>query len=135
MEIKFGGVLSNKMYLGAIYNIGTRTVTTTNDERTEKLTAYGATIGYDAASWYFHLSYYLSAELDLGTDNNQKYIEGSGIQYDIGFKAKWGKIFIIPQIAVTDISYKKRDTDGTEVDVESSSFGGIVPQVAFMYEF
>jgi hypothetical protein len=135
MEIKFGTVLSNKVYLGGIYNIGTRTVKTTNNENTEKLTAYGATLGYDAGGWLVHLSYYLSAELDLGTDNNRKYIEGSGFQLDIGLKFKAWSIYVVPQIAYSSLSYKTRDTNGTEVDVDSSDFGGIIPQVAFMYEF
>lgn len=133
LELKFGTVMSSSIYLGGIYNMGSRKVTSASGSRTESLTGFGATVGYDTPNWYFHLSYYLSAELDL--DNDQIFKEGKGFQLDIGKKFKWGSIFVIPQIAYTDLSFDKLDNNGTEVDVDSSSFGGFVPQIAFMYEF
>lgn len=108
-------------------------MSSTSLTRTEKLTAYGATVGYDLSDWYIHLSYYLSAELD--TDNDSVFKEGSEFQVDIGKKFKWGSVFVIPQIAYSSLSFKIRDNNGTEADVDSSSFGGIIPQIAFMYEF
>lgn len=133
MEIKFGKVLSSNIYLGGIYNMGSRTVKSATGSSTENITGYGATIGYDSSKWYIHFSYYLNAELDL--DNDQVFKEGGGFQLDIGKKFKWGPIFVIPQIAYSDLSFKKYDNNGNEADVKSSSFGGFVPQVAFMYEF
>ena len=44
--------------------------------------AYGLTLGYDTERAFYHLSYYLSAELDL--DNDTVFKKGSGIQADVG---------------------------------------------------
>ena len=133
MEIKFGKVLANNIFIGGIYDMGTRTVATASTTTKEKSSGYGIVIGYDTTNYYIHLDYFLSADYDF--DNNTVFKEGSGPQIDFGIRSKLGPGLLVLQIAYRSLNYKTRDINGTETTIDSSSLGGILPMIGYAYEF
>jgi hypothetical protein len=133
MDFKIGTVLSSKIYLGIILDMGTRTVESVNNKITEKHSGTGATIGYDGANYLLHFSYFFTGEFDF--DTNTKFTQGSGFQLDWGYKISWGKLMLVPQISYVSMSYKTRDVSGTETSIDSSNLGGLIPKIGLMLEF
>lgn len=111
-DIKLGYIMSNGVYLGALYSKMERTDDTTDRNRT----SYGAGVGYVYHQFYLMAHYLVSSELVVDTSNTWK--DGSGFQFDLGY---WfnvtGPFYAGPQLVYRSLKYQKvNSTSVTNTD-------------------
>jgi hypothetical protein len=133
IDVKLNWFYNQRYTIGLTYHMGSYEFKSASSTTTHKRTAYGLNVGWNGSIAYLHATYYLSGEYDF--DNGTIYKEGSGFQFDIGWKIEWGKLFIVPQVTYRSLSYKKSATTSAETELDSSTDGDIVPYIGLMYRF
>ena len=115
IDVNLGYVMSNGLYLGAIY------VTDSFDTGlgyTPSITAYGASVGYHHQSgWFIDGHYLLSAEYAKFSTATDKWNKGSGIQVDGGYGAALSNNFMLgvelSYTSMTFTNYNNGTVDST----------------------
>ena len=132
-DIKLGVLLSNNVYVGAIYSQMSRNFASSDVERTR--TSYGASVGYmQPQGWYVVGHYYISSEYEFS--DTLTFGGGSGFQFDFGYLFDLGSNFQIgPKISYKTFSYTELDNNGTDEDLDTGSSSDLLPMVTLAVKF
>ncbi len=110
-NLKLGYLMSNNIYLGAIY----ATLSRNNGTTTASRTATGAQLGYHSDGYFLDFTYYFSGQYKLS--DALIYKEASGIGLEVGYNTMVSSNFYIgAELNYMSLNYKKRDILGIVAD-------------------
>lgn len=132
IDLRLGYVLSQGIYLGALYGMMNEKSGATD----WKTSGFGPTLGYVNSGFSALLTYHLlMADWDLGGTPNTKYTEGKGFQFDISYAFPLASNFSMgPSLTYKSIKYDKVESGGAKTSSDMTRTW-IAPTVNIWFTF
>jgi hypothetical protein len=133
-DIKLGVLLSNNIYVGAVYAQMNSEAEVNGSDGEQIRTSYGASVGYMSQGWFVIGHYFLASEYEYS--ETFTFQGGSGFQFDFGYLFDIGSNFSIgPQISYKTFTYTELDNDGNSEDLKKGSSSDLLPFVTVAVKF
>lgn len=105
LDAKIGYVMSNGLYIGAIYNMRTDETNGSKQERS----GYGATVGYHVNGWFIDGTYFLNSTFKFA--GGSELSGGSGFGIDLGHNFDIAtNVYLGVQLSYKSFTYTKTQT-------------------------
>lgn len=123
MNLKLGYLMSNSIYLGAVY----ATLNTSDGTNNGSRTATGAQLGYHSGGYFLDFTYYFGGTHKFSETSAVK--EASGIGLEVGYNTMVSSSFYIgAELNYMSLTYKKRETSGVTTD-RNNTFTEMYPML------